>query len=162
ELLARYDFSLALLGSGESRFELFFESLQRAARGRVSFYRGYNERLAHWIEAGSDMFLMPSIYEPCGLNQMYSLKYGTIPIVRETGGLADSVQLINPAAGTGTGILFRDYDEAGLAWAILWALELFENRTLWQKIMRNGMAMDFSWQRQGEQYVNLFRRLSGS
>ena len=154
-------FRSAVLGSGESRFELFFESLQRAARGRVSFYRGYNEKLAHWIEAGSDMFLMPSIYEPCGLNQMYSLKYGTIPIVRETGGLADSVQLVNSAAGTGTGILFRDYDEAGLVWAIKRALELFEDRPLWQKIMRNGMAMDFSWERQGGQYVNRFRRLSG-
>ena len=160
-LLAQNNFSLAVLGSGESRFELFFESLQRAARGRVSFYRGYNDKLAHWIEAGSDMFLMPSIYEPCGLNQMYSLKYGTIPIVRETGGLADTVQLVNSTAGTGTGILFRDYDEAGLAWAILRALELFEDRPLWQKIMRNGMAMDFSWQRQGELYVKLFRRLSG-
>ncbi len=160
-LLARNDFSLAVLGSGESRFELFFESLQRAARGRVGFYRGYNNKLAHWIEAGSDMFLMPSIYEPCGLNQMYSLKYGTIPIVRETGGLADSVQPINAAAETGTGILFRDYDEPGLAWAIGKALELFQDRALWQKIMLNGMAMDFSWQRQGEQYVNTFRRLSG-
>ena len=160
-LLARNNFSLAVLGSGESRFELFFQSLQRAARGRVSFYRGYNNELAHWIEAGSDMFLMPSIYEPCGLNQMYSLKYGTIPIVRETGGLADSVQPINAAAGTGTGILFRDYDEPGLAWAISRALELFQDRALWQQIMLNGMAMDFSWQRQGEQYVNIFRRLSG-
>ena len=160
-LLTQNNFSLAVLGSGESRFELFFESLQRAARGRVSFHRGYNDKLAHWIEAGSDMFLMPSIYEPCGLNQMYSLKYGTIPIVRETGGLADTVQLVNSNAGTGTGILFRDYDEAGLAWAIRRALELFEDRPLWQKIMRNGMAMDFSWQRQGEQYVKLFRRLSG-
>jgi len=159
-LLARNNFSLAVLGSGESRFELFFESLQRAARGRVSFYRGYNDKLAHWIEAGSDMFVMPSVYEPCGLNQMYSLKYGTIPIVREIGGLADSVQLINPAAGTGTGILFRDYDEAGLAWAITRALELFEDRVLWQKIMQNGMAMDYSWQRQGEQYVKIFRRLA--
>ena len=158
-LLSQRNFSLAVLGSGESHFELFFQSLQRAARGRVSFYHGYNDKLAHWIEAGSDMFLMPSIYEPCGLNQMYSLRYGTIPIVRETGGLADSVQLVNPAAATGTGILFRDYDEAGLVWAINRALDLFEDQALWQKIMRNGMAMDYSWQHQGEQYVEIFRRL---
>ena len=160
-LLARRNFSLAVLGSGEARFERFFESLQRAARSRVSFYRGYNNKLAHWIEAGSDMFLMPSIYEPCGLNQMYSLKYGTIPIVRETGGLADSVQQIDAGKKTGTGILFRDYDEAGLAWAVSRALQLFENKPLWRKIMRNGMAMDFSWAKQGEQYVSLFRRLVG-
>lgn len=161
-LMARHNFSLALLGSGEPHFELFFQSLQRAAPDRVSFFRGYNNTLAHWIEAGSDMFLMPSIYEPCGLNQLYSLKYGTIPIVRQTGGLADSVQLVNPAAGTGTGILFRDYDESGLNWAISRALELYEDQPLWRKIMENGMAMDFSWKQQGEKYVNLFRRLSSS
>ena len=161
-LLARENFSLAVLGSGEPRFEQFFESLQRAAPGRVSFYRGYNDKLAHWIEAGSDMFLMPSIYEPCGLNQMYSLKYGTIPIVRETGGLADSVQQIDPSTSTGTGVLFRDYDETGLAWGISRALELFEDQPAWQKIMRNGMAMDFSWQHQGDEYVKIFNSLRRS
>ena len=161
-LLAQRNFSLAVLGSGETRHELFFQSLQRAARGRVNFYHGYNNRLAHWIEAGSDMFLMPSVYEPCGLNQMYSLRYGTIPVVRETGGLADSVQPINRAAATGTGVLFRDYDEAGLAWAINRALDLFEDQALWQKIVRNGMAMDFSWHHQGDEYVKIFRRLMSS
>ncbi len=160
-LMAQQNFSLAVLGSGEPRFEEFFESLQQSARSRVSFYRGYSNKLAHWIEAGSDMFLMPSIYEPCGLNQMYSLKYGTIPIVRETGGLADSVQQINADEGSGTGIVFRDYDETGLAWAISRALELFEDKVLWKKIMLNGMAMDFSWEQQGEEYVTLFRRITG-
>ncbi|MGB5258049.1 MAG: glycogen synthase, partial [Woeseiaceae bacterium] len=139
-LLARRNFSLAVLGSGEPRFERFFASLQQSARSRVSFFRGYNNKLAHWIEAGSDMFLMPSVYEPCGLNQMYSLKYGTVPIVRETGGLADSVEQINVRKKTGTGILFRDYDETGLAWAISRSLELFQDKPLWRKIMLNGMA----------------------
>lgn len=161
-LLARRDFSLAVLGSGEPHFELFFQSLQRAARKRVGFFRGYNNKLAHWIEAGSDMFLMPSVYEPCGLNQLYSLKYGTVPIVRETGGLADSVQPVNPAAGTGTGVLFRDHDETGLSWAISRALDLYDDQPLWAKIMGNGMAMDFSWEQQGSKYVKLFRQLSGS
>lgn len=160
-ILARRDFSLAVLGSGEPRFEQFFEALHRAVPDRVAFYRGYNEKLAHWIEAGSDMFLMPSIYEPCGLNQMYSLKYGTVPIVRETGGLADSVQLINPHTATGTGILFRDYDETGLTWAIEWALDLFADKILWEKIMLNAMAMNFSWEQQGEEYVALYRQLAG-
>ncbi len=159
-LLARRAFSLAVLGSGESRFETFFARLQRAFPGRVAYFRGYNNKLAHWIEAGADMFLMPSLYEPCGLNQMYSLKYGTIPIVRETGGLADSVELINPQTGTGTGVVFRDYDNAGLAWAMNTALGLFENPVLWQKIMQNGMSKDFSWERQGALYIELFRQLS--
>jgi starch synthase len=128
--------------------------------GRVLFYKGYNNRLAHWIEAGSDMFLMPSRYEPCGLNQMYSLRYGTVPIVRETGGLADSVQQVSAADKQGTGILFRDYDETGLAWAINRALDLFNDKVLWKKVMRNGMAQDFTWRKQGAHYVNAFRRLS--
>lgn len=161
-LLAERDFALAVLGSGEQRFERFFQMLHRAAPERVSFYRGYNNKLAHCIEAGSDMFLMPSAYEPCGLNQMYSLKYGTIPIVRETGGLADSVQQVIAATGTGTGILFHNYDEAGLAWAIRRGLDLFTKQSLWRQIMRNGMAMDFSWEQQGGVYVHLFRRLAAS
>ena len=160
-LLRQRDFSLAVLGSGESRYEAFFEQLQRAFPGRVSFYRGYNNTLAHWIEAGADMFLMPSLYEPCGLNQMYSLKYGTVPIVRETGGLADSVEQVNPATATGTGILFRDYNSQGLRWALNTALDLYANQPLWRKIMRNGMARDYSWDQQGAHYVDLFRRLSG-
>ena len=105
------------------------------------------------------MFLMPSAYEPCGLNQMYSLKYGTIPIVRETGGLADSVEMIQPKTGSGTGVLFQHYDEAGIKWAISHALALFQDKALWHQVMLNGMAKDFSWQRQGDIYVNLFRRL---
>lgn len=159
-LLAKRDFALVVLGSGEPRYETFFERLQQAFPGRVCYYRGFNNKLAHWIEAGSDMFLMPSLYEPCGLNQMYSLKYGTVPIVRETGGLADSVEQANPALGTGTGIVFRDYSEAGLAWAINTALDLYDNEPVWRTIVANGMAKDFSWQRQGARYVELFRQLS--
>jgi starch synthase len=159
-LLKQRNFSLSVLGSGEHRFEAFFHQLQNAFPGRVSFYRGYNERLAHWIEAGSDMFLMPSLYEPCGLNQMYSLKYGTVPIVRETGGLADSVEQVNPATGSGTGIVFRDYNDHALTWAASTALELYEDKKLWRKIRRNGMAKDFTWDRQGQYYVELFRQLS--
>jgi len=160
-LLRRRDFALAVLGSGEKRYERFFGRLQHHYRDRVCYYRGFNNKLAHWIEAGSDLFLMPSHYEPCGLNQMYSLKYGTVPIVRQTGGLADSVELVNPAAGTGTGIVFRDYNDEGLRWAIETALDLYEQKKVWHTIMQNGMAQDFSWGKQGAQYVDLFRRLSG-
>ncbi len=161
DLLSQRSFALAVLGSGEQRYEQFFESLHRAVPERVGYYRGYNNKLSHWIEAGSDMFLMPSAYEPCGLNQMYSLKYGTIPVVRETGGLADSVQMINPHDKTGTGVLFRHYDDVGLRWAISHALDLFGDKKLWGKVMINGMQKDFSWQRQGDVYVSLFRRLIG-
>jgi len=159
-LMLERNFSLAILGSGESRYEHFFTQLQRVFRDRVCFYRGYNNKLAHWIEAGADLFLMPSLYEPCGLNQMYSLKYGTVPIVRNTGGLADTVQLVNPGSATGTGIVFDHYDDNGLRWAMRFGLDLFANRPLWQKIMQNGMAQDFSLQRQVTQYVDLFRQLS--
>lgn len=158
-MLSHEMFSVAVLGSGERRYEDFFRRLQRAFPGRVCFYNGYNNRLAHWIEAGSDMFLMPSLYEPCGLNQMYSLKYGTIPIVRETGGLADSVQQIDPSDGSGTGVLFRDYNHDGLRWALGTALQLYSNPRFWQKIIQNAMAMDFSWDQQGAYYVSLFKQL---
>jgi len=158
-LLLRTPFSLAVLGSGASRYEDAFAALENHFRGQVAFFRGYNEKLAHWIEAGADMFLMPSRYEPCGLNQMYSLRYGTVPIVRETGGLADSVEQIDPDTGSGTGILFRDYDEAGLEWALVTALGLYRDEDLWHKIMQNGMARDFSWQTQTARYVDLFRQL---
>jgi starch synthase len=160
-LLGERDVSFVALGSGEHRYEDFLARLQQAFPGRVCFYSGFSNRLAHWIEAGSDMFLMPSRYEPCGLNQMYSLRYGTVPIVRETGGLADSVEQADPRTGSGTGVLFRDYDAGGLAWAMHHSLELFANRKLWRKIMLNGMAKDFSWDRQGALYVNLFNRLLG-
>ncbi|MEJ2257450.1 MAG: glycogen synthase GlgA [Woeseiaceae bacterium] len=158
-LLRHTGFSLAVLGSGESRYESAFSSMAQQFPGKIAFYRGYNEQLAHWIEAGADMFLMPSRYEPCGLNQMYSLRYGTVPIVRETGGLADSVEQIDPHSGGGTGILFRDYDETGLEWALTTALGLYRDRDLWHKIMQNGMARDFSWQRQSARYVELYRQL---
>ncbi len=157
DLLSRRDFSLVALGSGEERFEHFFAELQQHFPGRVCYYRGYNNKLAHWIEAGSDMFLMPSMFEPCGLNQMYSLKYGTVPIVRKTGGLADSVQLFDPSTGQGTGIVFRDNNTDGLRWAIEAALTLYQDKTAWASMVANGMAQDFGWEKQVAEYVGLYR-----
>ena len=161
ELLEQQALSLVVLGSGEPRYEAALAHMQQRFPGLMSFYRGYNNRLAHWIEAGSDMFLMPSLYEPCGLNQMYSLRYGTVPIVRETGGLADSVEQIDPSNGTGTGILFRHYDDQGLRWAVSTALQFFKNRRLWRKVITNGMTQDFSWDNQVGHYVDLFQKLTG-
>jgi len=162
DLLQKHRFSLVVLGSGESHYEQFFEWMSDNFRGRVSFFRGYSNMLAHWIEAGSDMFLMPSYYEPCGLNQMYSLRYGTVPIVRETGGLADAVQLFDPQSKKGDGIVFRDYDETGLMWAIETALDLYRDRPTWRRIMQNGMRKNFSWENQGLKYVELFRQLGNN
>jgi starch synthase len=118
---------------------------------------GYDEALAHLIEAGSDMFLMPSRYEPCGLNQMYSLRYGTIPIVRNTGGLADSVQHFDPATGNGTGCVFNDYDAPAVRWGVGTALDWFADQRSWRKLMRNAMAQDFSWERQTVKYEQIYR-----
>jgi starch synthase len=152
-------FSLVVLGSGETRYEQFFHWLQQSFPDRVCFWRGFNNRLSHWIEAGSDLFLMPSLFEPCGLNQMYSLRYGTPPIVRRTGGLADSVQLFDPATGQGTGFVFNDYLASGLEWAIRYALQVYDDKKAWRRLMQNGMAQDHSWERQGALYVDTYRRL---
>jgi starch synthase len=149
------------LGSGEPRYEDFFVDLQRRYPDRVMFHRGYHDELAHLIEAASDMFLMPSLYEPCGLNQMYSLKYGTVPIVRRTGGLADSVQMWDPATRQGTGIVFNDFDTHAMRWALHAALDLFKDRDAWAQLMRNGMAQDFSWEQQGREYVSVYEQMIG-
>ncbi|MEM7354321.1 MAG: glycogen synthase, partial [Acidobacteriota bacterium] len=122
EALRYLNLRVVVLGTGESGIEDHFHWLQRTFPQKVCFYRGYNNPLAHLIEAGSDIFLMPSRFEPCGLNQMYSLKYGTVPIVRKTGGLADTVQLFDPATGEGTGFVFDHYDRTGFAWALKTAL----------------------------------------
>jgi starch synthase len=153
------ELGLIALGSGEPQYEKFFVELQQSFPGRVAFHRGYSDELAHWIEAACDLFLMPSLYEPCGLNQMYSLRYGTVPIVRKTGGLADSVEHYDPATGQGTGVVFNDYDSEALEWGINTALDWYAEPERWKRIVRNGMERDFSWERQGGLYVDLYRRL---
>jgi starch synthase len=159
KLLQQRGFALVVLGSGEPRYEQFFTELQHHHRDRVCFYRGFSNKLAHVIEAGSDMFLMPSQFEPCGLNQMYSLRYGTVPVVRRTGGLADSVQIFEPNSGKGTGIVFDDYSASALEWALNAALDLYQDKQSWRKLVRNGMAMDYSWKHQGQNYIDLFRQI---
>jgi starch synthase len=159
EILSARNLSLIVLGSGESEHEDFFHWLQAEFPGRVGFYQGFNNQLAHRIEAGSDLFLMPSRYEPCGLNQMYSLRYGTVPVVRATGGLADSVQHFDPAKGMGTGVVFHDYDANGLKWALNTALDLYGNKHSWKQIVFNGMAKDYSWAEQGKIYIKRFQHL---
>jgi starch synthase len=158
-LLSSRDAGLVVLGSGDARYEEFFQQLVTRFPGRVAFEHGYSEELAHWIEAGSDMFLMPSLYEPCGLNQMYSLRYGTVPIVRRTGGLGDSVQPFEAISGSGTGIVFEHYDVNGVSWGINRALDLFTDRVAWNRLRRNGMRQDFSWENQCALYEAEYARL---
>jgi starch synthase len=155
--LQERDFGLVVLGSGDERYTAFFDSLARQHPHRIAFHSGHDEGLAHSVEAGSDMFLMPSQYEPCGLNQMYSLRYGTVPIVRRTGGLADSVRHFDPSTGEGTGCVFNDYDVPAVVWALNTTLDWFARPESWHLLMQNGMREDFSWGRQVGKYVEVFR-----
>jgi starch synthase len=161
DLLSRRDARLAVLGTGEARLEEFFQRLQSSFPLRVCFYQGFSNELAHLIEAGSDMFLMPSRYEPCGLNQLYSLKYGTVPVVRKTGGLADTVEPFDPSTGRGTGFVFEHFTQDGLRRALNAAFEIWPDRKTWKQLMLNGMSQDWSWDAQGRHYVNLYARLAG-
>lgn len=158
--LAANDVRLVVLGSGEAKYAGFFARLQQAFPGRVSFYHGYSDELAHRIEAGADFFLMPSRYEPCGLNQMYSLRYGTPPIVRKTGGLADTVQLYNPRTGAGNGVVFERFGADAFRWALGYALDVWRDPASRARIVENAMAADYSWERQARKYVALFHRLA--
>ena len=159
QALAEGSIAVAVLGSGELELESALSGLGQRFPGRLAFRQGHDEALAHWIEAGSDAFLMPSRYEPCGLNQMYSLRYGTVPLVRATGGLADSVQDFDESRETGTGIVFRDADSNAVAWALGRMVELFQTPARWNRLRANGMAVELGWERPAGQYVDLYQRL---
>ena len=150
---------LAILGSGDHRFEDFVRSLAVRYPEKAGISLAFDEGLAHRIEAGADMFLMPSRYEPCGLNQLYSLKYGTIPIVRATGGLRDSVQEFDQSTGEGTGFVFEPYEGPALLAAVSRALAAFEHPELWSRVVRNAMTADFSWTRSAVEYRALYESL---
>jgi starch synthase len=157
--LARGEVQLVVLGSGASEYEQGFAALQHRFPRQVCFYRGFSNELAHGIEAGADLFLMPSRFEPCGLNQMYSLAYGTPPIVRRTGGLADSVAQFDRRTGEGTGFVFEHFTTEGLSWAIRQALDAYEDRRSWRRLQYNGMRQDFSWEQRIGTYEALYRRV---
>ncbi len=159
-LLQREDLRVLVLGSGEASHEEYFQWLRDTWPTKVGIYRGYDNDLAHRIEAGADMFLMPSRYEPCGLNQMYSLKYGTVPIVRRTGGLADTVEPFDSATGEGTGFLFDAFESEALHAALREALGVWQEPETWARLVKNGMAQDFSWERQGPLYEALYEALT--
>jgi starch synthase len=149
---------MVVLGSGDHGVQEGLRHLQERDPDRFAVRFGYDEGLAHKIMAGCDMFLMPSRSEPCGLTQMYALRHGTIPIVRSTGGLVDTVEPFDAAGGTGTGFRFDTPDGTGLMWAIDQALAAFRQRDAWTALMRRAMARDFSWDRSAREYVDLYRR----
>jgi len=144
------------LGQGQSRYEELLERLMQEHPGRVHFCARQDERLAHLIEGGADLFLMPSRYEPCGLNQMYSMRYGTVPVVRETGGLADTVEEFDIGSRGGTGFRFGPYEPDAMVGALKRALAIQKQPELWQALQRNGMARDFSWRASVDGYDRLY------
>jgi starch synthase len=158
-MLAQQPLQLVVLGSGESAYEDTWRRLRERHPDRLAVRIGYDEALAHYIEAGADMFLMPSRFEPCGLNQMYSQRYGTIPIVRRVGGLADTVVDASPAAladGSATGIAFEPATPGALAQAVRRALALYADKSAWRGLMRNGMRQDFSWEQSARRYREVY------
>lgn len=157
----REDVQIAVLGTGEQRYEGMLRDLAGAHPAKVSATIGFDEKLAHEIEAGSDAYLMPSQFEPCGLNQMYSLVYGTVPIVRSVGGLADSVVDISDATladGTANGFRFDKYDARELYRQLIRAVEAYGDREIWAQLVQNGMQQDWSWRRSAGRYVDVYNR----
>lgn len=154
----RLDFNLIVLGTGEKRFHTIFEEWNEKHPECCRAFLTFDNELAHQIEAGADLFLMPSRYEPCGLNQLYSLAYGTVPIVRYTGGLADTVSDADLNPGTGTGFVFEEYSSEAMLNAITRALRAYKNPERWAAIRARGMAADFSWDRSAKQYEDLYER----
>jgi starch synthase len=158
ERLAREEMIIVALGSGDKPFEDMFLRLNKQFPQKIAVKVAYDNVIAHKIEAGSDMFLMPSRYEPCGLNQIYSLKYGTVPIVRATGGLDDTIEHWDARTGKGTGFKFTDYSGEVLLLTIKEALRAFRDQGSWQQLMRNGMNKDFSWNASAKEYVRVYER----
>ena len=158
--LANRDVAVVVLGSGDPYFEHFFRDWVFRHPDNVAAHFSYDEALAHKIEAGADMFLMPSRYEPCGLNQIYSLKYGTVPIVHATGGLDDTVEEWNARTGAGTGFKFPAYTPADLIAAVDRALDAFRDREGWTRLIRNGMARDYAWAHSARQYAQIYEEVA--
>lgn len=158
EMMAE-ELQFVLLGTGLEKYHVLFEGVAKHYPKKAGIFLKFDNRLAHLIEAGSDMFLMPSRYEPCGLNQMFSLKYGTVPVVRETGGLADTITdatAANVKAGTGNGFSFRAYQTSDLLDTLRRALDAYADKALWSRIVSIGMAQDWSWARSAREYVKLY------
>jgi starch synthase len=160
--LPHLDAGFAVVGSGEARYEQLWRALAAAYPDRIGAFIGFEERFAHLVEAGADVFLMPSRFEPCGLNQMYSMRYGTVPVVRAVGGLADTVRPFNPRNGEGTGFVFSAYDPGAMLSALQQALATYRQRRAWRRLQVNGMKQDFSWERSAAEYVGVYKGVISS
>jgi starch synthase len=150
---------LVILGTGEPAYELQLQDLAARHPGAMAVILAYNESRAHRIEAGADIFLMPSLFEPCGLNQLYSLRYGTLPVVREVGGLADTVvdaSARNMEAGTATGFVFRQPEAESLLEVVQRATDQWYDQTSWRQLQLTAMNQDFSWQQSARHYLELY------
>ena len=159
--LPRLDATFVVLGSGEARYQGLWTRLAAAHPDRIGVRIGFDEGLAHLIEGGADIFLMPSRFEPCGLNQMYSLRYGTVPVVRAVGGLADTVTDYTPGRSSATGFVFSDYAPAALLEALNRALALYPDRQRWRALQHAGMQQNHSWDRSAREYVKIYERARG-
>jgi starch synthase len=159
DIVKNMNIQFAILGAGDNRLESFYGSLAQRYPGKTGSYIGYNNKLAHLIEAGSDFFLMPSLSEPCGLNQIYSLKYGTLPIVRATGGLKDTVDNYNQETGEGTGFVFYEASAKAIYNTVGWSLETYSNRKPhMDRLIKQAMKQNFSWEKSAGEYVKLYLR----
>ncbi len=161
--LMKIDLQFVLLGTGEQRYYEIFQQYAHKFADKIALKFSFDERSAHEIEAGVDLFLMPSRYEPCGLNQLYSLKYGTVPVVRSTGGLADTITDVRSEPvmnGKVNGFSFKEYNADLLLSTIIRALDFFKNKAQWARLMKNGMSQDWSWERSAREYLTLYKRVS--
>jgi starch synthase len=154
--LLALDLGLVVLGTGQAHYEDFLHQVRARYPGKVGVVIGFDDVLAHKIEAGSDIFLMPSRFEPCGLNPMYSLRYGTVPVVRATGGLDDTIEAYEPGLDRGNGFKFEPYDAEALLATLQRALTLYRDRAAWERLMRRGMQADFSWAKSAQAYADLY------
>jgi starch synthase len=156
--LAREEMILVTLGTGDREYEELFRRMHKLYPQKFAVKIAYDNRVAHKVEAGSDMFLMPSHYEPCGLNQIYSLRYGTVPIVRATGGLDDTIEQFDPQTLKGTGFKFKEYTGEALLETVRSALAVYQNKNAWHALMRNGMVQEYSWAAAAKEYVKVYER----
>jgi len=158
ELLLQEDIQFVIQGIGDRRYNAMFTSLRKRYPEKIAVVYKFDERIAHLIYAGADLFLVPSRYEPCGLSQLISFKYGTVPVVRKTGGLADSVQNFEPGSGGGTGFVFKEYSSAALLEAVKRAAGVYKNQKVWKKLIIKDMGLEFSWDASAEKYLELYKK----